>query len=103
LDLIMNPRFPSVETAMSSADFSRSVVAEARADRPRGFAHAALAVIHGLREILTAVRQRRETIAQLRALSDRELADIGVDRGAIPSVAARPFPANDSSEARRAA
>jgi uncharacterized protein YjiS (DUF1127 family) len=53
--------------------------------------------------VLTALRQRRETIAQLRALSDRELADIGLDRGAIPAAAARPLAANDASETRHAA
>lgn len=60
------------------------------------------ALIRGLRGALTAMRQRRETIAELRALSDRELADIGLSRGAILAAAQR-VPANDPGTHRRAA
>lgn len=94
----MNARHPSVDTAMPAHAAHRSVVAEARDTRARVIARGLLAALHSLRLGLTALRQRRETIAQLRALSDRELADIGVDRGAILAVAA-----NDAVDVRRAA
>jgi uncharacterized protein YjiS (DUF1127 family) len=95
----MNPRLSSVETAMPGP----SPAVDARGTHPRGLAQGIAAAVHGLRAVLTALRQRRETIAQLRALSDRELADIGLDRGAIPAAAARPLAANDASETRHAA
>lgn len=99
----MNPRLSSVETATPSLPMQRSLVAEARAARSRGLARGLSAAFRGLREILTALRMRRETIAQLRALSDRELSDIGLDRGAIPAAAMRPLAANDVVETRHAA
>ena len=94
----MNARHPSVDTAMPAHAARRSVVAEARDARARVIARGLLAAVRSLRLGLTALRQRRETIAQLRALSDRELADIGVDRGAILAVAA-----NDTVDVRRVA
>ena len=94
----MNPRLSSVEPAVP-ANSPRLPVAEARNARARGLAHGLLAAVRTLRDILAVFRQRRETIAQLRALSDRELADIGLSRGAIPDVAA----ANDTDHVRRAA
>jgi len=44
-------------------------------------------MIRTLRVALTALRTRRETIEALRALSDRELADIGLTRGGIVQAA----------------
>ena len=93
----MNPRLPSVETATPRSS-PRGLVAGARVARTQNPARGLFAAVRVLREFLTAMRERRETIAQLRALSDRELADIGLNRGAIPAVAA-----NDAGQVRRAA
>ena len=41
----------------------------------------------GLREFWTRYRAYRETVAQLEALSDRELADIGMERLALRRIA----------------
>ena len=38
--------------------------------------------------MIQAFRRRRRTLAELSQLSDRELADIGLDRSDIPRVAA---------------
>jgi uncharacterized protein YjiS (DUF1127 family) len=94
----MNSRLSSVEPALPALS-PRSLVAEARHTRTHGLAHGLLTAVRTVRDVLATFRQRRETIAQLRALSDRELADIGLNRGAIPAVAA----ANDAGHVRRAA
>ena len=65
----------------------RARVAAGRDRRSLALARAILAGFHTLRQVLTALRLRRETITQLRALSDRELRDIGLNRGAILSAA----------------
>ena len=84
---IMTARITSAETALLMPSPS-----------PRGLK----GLLHSLRAAVTAIRMRHETIAQLRALSDRELADIGLSRGGIAGVAA-PQAANDQSGVGRAA
>lgn len=91
----MNAPLSSVETA--------TMLAEARRHRSLGLARGLLSAFHALRQVLTTLRERRETIAQLRSLSNRELADIGLTRGSIVGAATLAIPANDASEARRAA
>lgn len=47
-----------------------------------------LAALRGL--VLTAIAQRRtyaQTVAELNALTDRELADLGISRISIPEIA----------------
>ena len=96
-----SPAAPS--TQMPTTAEIRGRVATGRDARSRTLAQGLRAGIHALRAALTALRLRRETIAQLRLLSDRELADIGLDRGAIPAAAAQAVPANDRDGRRDAA
>lgn len=110
----MNSRITPAEAALlmpfssgepPEAQRIRAIVAEARRARDAALAARILAGFRGLRAMLTALRQRRETVAELRALSDRELADIGLTRGGIAgaAAAATPLPANDAQQGRRAA
>ena len=82
-----------------------AIIAEARQARDRALAERISGFFRGLRGALTALRTRRETIEQLRAMSDRELADIGLTRGNIvaTAIAATPVAANDQTDARAAA
>jgi len=89
----------------AEAERIETIIAEARQARDAAFAARITGFVRILREALTAIRTRRETVEQLRALSDRELADIGVSRSNIVNAAAAvtPFAANDPSEDRRVA
>ena len=92
------PRNPEAERIAAIIAEARQARDHALAERIRGF-------FHGLRAALTALRTRRETVEQLRAMSDRELADIGLTRGNIvaTAIAATPVAANDQTDARAAA
>ncbi len=89
----------------AEAERIETVIAEARQARDAAFAARITGFVRLLREALTAIRTRRDTVERLRALSDRELADIGMTRGGIHSAAAEltPMGANDSTGDRRAA
>lgn len=82
-----------------------AIIAEAREARDAALAARIRGFFLALRSAVTALRNRRETIEQLRILSDRELADIGLTRGGITAaaIAAAPLPANDHGDDRRAA
>jgi len=109
---IMN-RITSAEAALlmptaprnAEAERIEAVIAEARQARDAALAARITGFFQTLRAALTAIRTRRETIEQLRALSDRELADIGLTRGSITATAAAatPIAANDQAETRHAA
>jgi uncharacterized protein YjiS (DUF1127 family) len=89
----------------AEAERIETIIAEARQARDAAIAARIRGFFHTVREVLTAIRTRRETIAQLRGLSDRELLDIGLTRSGIQSAAAAaaPLPANDMAETRQAA
>ncbi len=89
----------------AEAERIQAVIAEARQLRDAALAARITGFFQTLRAALTAIRNRRDTIEQLRGLSDRELADIGLTRGSIRSTAAAatPFAANDVAETRQAA
>jgi len=89
----------------AEAERIETIIAEARQARDAAFAARITGFVRVLREALTAIRTRRETVEQLRALSDRELADIGMTRSNIQSAAASltPIAANDSAGNHRAA
>lgn len=104
---------PETPTAMPDLVAIRAAAAAAR-DAAIGdmLRRAARAVIGGLRwflEMLDAWRESREAYQRLRTMSDRELADIGLDRGQIARVfdpafrpgagAEAPAAANDSAPA----
>lgn len=93
------PALPSEAADIAAA------IADARHEREAAFGARIGAFFRALADGLTALRRREQTIAELRALSDRELADIGVRRGSIPEVAASTLPevANDAAGTRRAA
>ncbi|MBS7791749.1 DUF1127 domain-containing protein [Roseococcus sp. SDR] len=97
----------SLHGAPRNAEAERvaAMIAEARQARDRAMAERIRGFFHSLRSLLTTLRTRRETIEQLRAMSDRELADIGLTRGNITAaaVAATPVAANDQMDARAAA
>ncbi len=61
---------------------------QSTAPRPTGF----FARLNGLRDALNTVKQRRavysRTLQELQALSNRELADLGIHRSEIPRIAA---------------
>lgn len=99
--VLLMPRSPR----NAEAERIQAIIAEAREARDRAIAERIRGFFHGLRAALTAIRTRRETIQQLRALSDRELADIGLTRGSITATAAAatPIAANDQGETRHAA
>jgi uncharacterized protein YjiS (DUF1127 family) len=84
-----------------------AAIAEARRVRDEALFARVGAFFTAIAEGLTALRRRGQTIAELRALSDRELNDIGVRRGNIAEVAASALPeaanANDAAGTRRAA
>jgi len=89
----------------AEAERIETIIAEARQARDAAFAARITGFVRVLREALTAIRTRRETVDQLRALSDRELADIGMTRGNIHSAATSltPIAANDPAGNHRAA
>lgn len=89
----------------AEAERINAIIAEARQARDAAIAARIRGFFHAVREVLTAIRTRRETIAQLRGLTDRELTDIGLTRSGIPAAAAAaaPLPANDMAETRQAA
>lgn len=109
----MNSRIISAEAALlmpfaprnDKADEVARLIAEARHARDAAFAARISGFFNGLRNSLNAMRARRETIEQLRGLSDRELADIGISRSGIAAaaLASVPNPANDHADVRRAA
>lgn len=72
----------------AQAERIETIHAEARQARDAALAERIAGFFHALRAGLTAIRTRRETIEQLRILTDRELADIGLTRGNIRSSAA---------------
>lgn len=94
-------------TAPRNAEAERieMIIAEARQARDAAIAERIRGFARGLRNAISALRNRRETIAQLRSLSDRELADIGLVRGSIQAAAnaAAPLTANDQDDDCRAA
>ena len=111
----MNSRITPAEAALlmplasprrsAEAERIEAIVAEARRARSAALADRIARFFNALRAALTALRTRRETIEQLRAMTDRELADIGLTRGTITAtaVAATPIAANDQADARAAA
>jgi uncharacterized protein YjiS (DUF1127 family) len=111
----MNSRITPAEAAMlmpfatprrtADAERIQAIVAEARRARDAALAERFLGFFHGLRAALTALRSRRETIEELRALSARQLTDIGVAPGNIATAAAQAttLAANDMAGTRQAA
>jgi uncharacterized protein YjiS (DUF1127 family) len=97
---------PAARPALPSeaADIA-AAMAEARREREVAFLSRIGGFFRALAEGLATLRRREQTIAELRALSDRELNDIGVPRGSIPEVvdSALPVAANDAAGTRRAA
>jgi uncharacterized protein YjiS (DUF1127 family) len=112
---IMNSRITPAEAALlmplasprrsAEAERIEAIIAEARRARDAAIADRITGFFHGLRAALTALRTRRETIEELRGLSDRQLKDIGVAPGNIAAAAATatPMPANDMAGTRQAA
>lgn len=115
----MNSRITPAEAALlmplasprrsAEAERIEAIVAEARRARDAAIAERVVGFFRGLRAVLTALRNRRETIEELRALSARQLRDIGVAPGNIATVAANatpiaaPLAANDMAGTRQAA
>lgn len=109
----MNSRITSAEAALlmpatpqgPSARRLEFLLAEARRARDEELIRRVAGFFRGIGRVLAAIRHRHETLRQLRALSDRELADIGLNRGNIGAAAAQavPLPANDSASGRHAA
>lgn len=99
--VLMMPTLPR----NAEAERIEAIVAQARAARDDAFAERIRGAARFLRHAVTALRNRRETIEQLRLLTDRELADIGLSRGNILAAAqaAAPLPANDHADDRHAA
>jgi len=89
----------------AEAERIHAIIAEAHQARNAAFAARISGFIRTLRGVLTAIRTRRDTVDQLRALSDRELADIGMTRSNIQTAAAAltPIAANDPNGDRHAA
>lgn len=83
---LLMPQSMSMAPQMHEALRHQSDVAADRRKALHGLTARLAAAFQALRGGLTELRQRRETIAQLRALSDRELADIGISRGTIPAM-----------------
>lgn len=111
----MNSRITPAEAALlmplgsprrsAEAERIEAIVAEARRARSAALADRIARFFNGLRAALTALRSRRETIEELRALSQRQLTDIGVAPGniAVAAALATPIVANDMAGTRRAA
>lgn len=109
----MNARIISAEAALLMPFASRDdkaeevarLIAEARRARDAAIAARIAGFFRGLRNAISAMRARRETIEQLSSLTDRELADIGLSRSGITAAAEAsiPRPANDEAEIRHAA
>ncbi|WP_207540059.1 DUF1127 domain-containing protein [Sabulicella rubraurantiaca] len=109
----MNSRITPAEAALLMPAIPQSpsarriefLLADARRARDEELVRRILGFFRGLGRIIAAVRHRHETVRQLRALSDRELADIGLNRGNIGAAAAQavPLPANDGASERQAA
>ncbi|MBS7813568.1 DUF1127 domain-containing protein [Roseococcus pinisoli] len=108
----MNSRIISAEAALlmpalprdTEADEIARMIDEARRARDAAIAARVTGFFHGLRATLHDWLARRETIHQLRGLTDRELADIGLSRaGILAAAASLPSPANDVAKLRQAA
>ncbi len=99
--VLMMPRAPR----NAEAERIETTLAEARHARDAALAARITGFFHTLRTALTALRERRDTIEQLRILSDRELADIGLTRASIRATvaAATPLAANDQAATQHAA
>ena len=107
----MTSRITTAEAAMqvpastlgylSDLERQEAILAQARAMQAAVIMDGIAAMFRGI----GALFGRRRTEDELHALSDRTLADIGVNRSEIPEIAARSFPgaANDGAETRRAA
>lgn len=111
----MNSRITPAEAAMlmpapylarlGPAERGEVLVAQARALRAAYILGAITGAFQALGRGVSALRRRNRTADELSQLSDRALADIGVARGNILEIAARPHPqaANDLAGTRRAA
>lgn len=111
----MNSRITPAEAAMlmpapflsrlGHAERAEVLIAQARAQRAVVILGGIAAMFQAVGRGLMALRRRNRTADELSQLSDRTLADIGVARGNILEIAARPDPeaANDVAGTRRAA
>jgi len=111
----MNSRITPAEAAMlmpapylshlGSAERTEVLIAQARAERAAVILGAIINMFQAVGRGFSALRRRNSTADELRHMSDRALADIGVARGDIFEVAARPNPpaANDVAGTRHAA
>jgi uncharacterized protein YjiS (DUF1127 family) len=107
----MKPRVISAEAALLMPFTSRNdkddeinrLVTEACQARDAALAARVSGFFHGLCDAIATMRHRRETIDELRRLSNRDLADIGISRAGIMAAAEAAIPANDRAGSRRAA
>ncbi len=90
---------------LGPAEHAEMITAQARAMRATIILSAITAAFQALGRGVAALRRRNRTADELSRLSDRALADIGIARGNILEIAARPYPeaANDLAGTRRAA
>ena len=86
----MNPHFANLETSLSArAATIEAIHREAAAARARAFRHVFTMIGAGIGAVISAIATwptRRDTYKALDQLSDRQLADIGLDRGEISRV-----------------
>jgi len=90
----MIPHFASLETSLSARTATieaihREVAAARATARSRALGHAFKMIGAGIGAVLTAIATwptRRDTYKALDQLSDKQLADIGLDRGEISRV-----------------
>ena len=90
----MNTHFANLETSLSARAATIEAIhreaAAARATaRKQAFRHAFKMIAAGISAVLTAIATwptRRDTYKALDQLSDKQLADIGLDRGEISRV-----------------
>jgi len=111
----MEPRITPAEAAMlmpapafdrlGPAERAEVLTAQARALRAQLILDAFRGAFQALARGFAAMQRRQRTEEELSRLSDRALADIGIARGNIAEIAARPFPqaANDLAGTRHAA
>lgn len=90
---------------LGPAERAELLTAQARALRATVILDAISGAFQAMGRGLAALRRRNHTADELSQLSDRALTDIGVTRGNILEIAARPHPgaANDMAGTRRAA
>lgn len=90
---------------LGPAERAEVLTARARALRASVILAAITGAFQALARGFTAMQRRNRTAEELSQLSDRALADIGIARGNIHEIAARPFPqaANDVAGTRHAA